>query len=555
MTDFLEDLTQEERDVVDGLVDVDTAQTAKYKWDEEFQREILALLLADKFFLTQCVSLIKPGYFVNEVHQLAARIAIRYFTKYKSIISKTQLHQEMNESLTDKDEEKKAAYRAEIATVLGYYVPGLDSREYYQDKITNFAKQKTLQNAFSVCLDKISKNPEEDSVWAEVQNILREAMTVERNFDIGLDYFKTFEERYERMKSIVDNKEVFTSGFPAIDKALACGGLTRGEMGSWMGLSGTGKSLALVRAAISNMARGKKVVYVSLEIDQDKTAERFDAQLANDKEEKGVTVKNLYESKSLVFDALREYVSDYEDQTRLVVKQFPAGAMDVATFRAYFVQLALRNFRPDLVIIDYIGEMKDFPKMATWESRYRIVRDLRGFAVEEQVCVLTAMQPDRRAREAVKNHEYIDDENLADSYGQVRPLDGLWSINQMQDEKDAGLARIFVVKHRHGRSRFAFHVEFNYSTLGITEITQEKYENRLKKYRNEKDQRAGDEVAENELNRVLGKKKKKSEDTDSGNKSKKDSDINDVAGKMFSEDASNGNDEALDKEEPDASDE
>lgn len=922
MTDFMEDLTQEERELVDGLVDADAKSDVKYKWDEEFQREILALLLADRYFLVQCVSLISPKYFVNDAHQLAARIAIKHFNKYKQVIGKTQLFQEMNDVLVDKDEDRKSYYRAEINTVLEYYIPGLDTREYYQDKITNFAKQKTLQNAFSVCLEKISRSPEDEGVWAEVQNILREAMTVERNFDIGLDYFKTFEERYERMKSVVDNKEVFTSGFPAIDKALACGGLTRGEMGSWMGLcfrkgtkvlmydgtiknvedvrvgdlvmgddstprkvlrlssgvaplyevkpvkgasyfvtgnhilalknchktklkrsdrkgkrysiplsahpskvedknlyqlsvvdflnqskhfqksmktfrvgvefseksvkidpyilglwlgdgdkhqsaftsadfevvralkeeaasrdlivvgkddlhysivseaqrvrpcgkgisantlmndlrsydllynfripndnekhipfdykinsrkvrlellaglmdsdgsascggfdfvnknktlaedvvflarslgfaaymnptikkcqtgaeglywrvvisgdcseiptrilrkkcdkrrqikdvlvsgidvnyagdgefygfevdgnhlfllddftvvhnSGTGKSLALVRAAIANMARGKKVLYVSLEIDQDKTAERFDAQLANDKEDKGVTVKTLYDNKDVVFDALRQYVADYEDQTRLVVKQFPAGAMDVATFRAYYVQLSLRNFKPDLVIIDYIGEMKDLPNMKTYESRYRTVRDLRGFAVEEQVCVLTAMQPDRRAREAVKQGEYIDDENLADSYGQVRPLDALWSINQVQDEKDAGLARVFVIKHRHGKSRFAFHVEFNYSTLGITEITQEKYENRLKKYRNEKDQRASEDVKETmqaeELKRLRGKKSNKTEKTEEKpNNSKKDSDINDVAGKMFSEDASAGDDPGLESDE------
>lgn len=541
---MFEELTEEELKTVDELTDQDVKPEPKYKWDEEFQREILALLLSDKHFLMQCISLIKPQYFVNDVHQNCARIAIKYFNKYKSIITRTQLNQEINDHLKDKDDESKLYFKGEINTVLEYYVPGLGTREYYQDKIVNFAKQKTLQNAFHVCLDKISKSPDDDSVWAEVHNILREAMTVEKNFDIGLDYFNTVEERYKRMMSLIENKEVFTSGFPSIDKALACGGLTKGEIASWVGISGSGKSICLVRSAVANMALGKKVLYITLEIDQDKTAERFDAQLVNSREDKGVTTKNLYDNKDVVLGALNEYVSDYEEHTRLVIKQFPAGVMDMATFRAYHGQLLLRNFKPDLVIIDYVGEMKDYPGMKVYESRQMIIRDLRGFATEEQVCVMTAMQPDRRAREVVKEGGYIDDENLADSYGQIRPLDALWSLNQIADEKGCNLIRIWVSKHRHGRSRFAFYAEQNPNTLSITEITLERYENILKKYRNEKDNKASDlvkdEFIEKELNKLRGVKNKSDNSTNDV--------IKDVGKKMFDNDGSYGDDENLDKE-------
>ena len=114
---------------------------------------------------------------------------------------------------------------------------------------------------------------------------------------------------------------------------------------------------------------------------------------------------------------------------------------------------------------------------------------MRGIAVEEQACILTAMQPDRRARDQSNEKEmlgFIDDSNLADAYGQSRPLDALWSINQFQDEKDCGLARIFVVKHRHGKSRFNFHVEYDYDTLRMSQINENIYTNKLKEYRNSK---------------------------------------------------------------------
>ncbi len=198
----------------------------------------------------------------------------------------------------------------------------------------------------------------------------------------------------------------------------------------------------------------------------------------------------------------------------LVVKQFPAGSMTVNTLKAYMQQLQMTGFKPDLVIVDYIGEMKDYPGMATWESRYRIVRDLRGLATEENVCIFTALQPNKSAREAQKmdgpGEGVIDDDNLADSYGQIRPLDGCWSINQMQVEKDAGIARIFVIKHRHGKSRFTIWVGYDRDTLAMDQITHASYEKKLHQKHMKASEKVQEDVASQaaEINKVLGKGKK-----------------------------------------------
>jgi replicative DNA helicase len=338
-------------------------------------------------------------------------------------------------------------------------------------------------------LSELKKGQNQDT-WLKIGDILKKAQTIDRDLHSGLDYFQTFEERYKNMMKEQEEGEIFTSAFPAIDNALLGGGLSRGELGSWMGSPGTGKSLALVAAALANMHNGKKVMYISLEMDEDKVAQRFDAQLANLTKHSEVTIGNLIECREIVFQSLRDYVQEYEDKKLMVIKQFPAGTMDVAVFRSYLTQSKMYGFSPDLVILDYVGEMKDYPNMPTWESRNKIVRDLRGIAVEEKICILTAMQPDRRARDQSNEQKHlgiIDDNNLADAYGQSRPIDALWSINQFQEEKDCGLARIFVAKHRHGKSRFTFHVEFDYNTLRMSQISQHSYENKIKEYRNSVD--------------------------------------------------------------------
>jgi hypothetical protein len=491
-----EKLSLEDLQELGKLVDPDAPSAHDhYKWDEEFQREILGLMLNDRPFLIEIRPLIKSEYFSNDVHSRICKLLFAHFDKYKTLPTRAQMTQLLKDELEGKKDDVQAYQFGEYNSIMSFYVPGRESRDFYRDKITHFAKTQALRLAFHQCLDAIKKAPDEEKTWDNVHGLLRDALTVEHNFDVGLHYFDTYRERYERKNKQQLDGDTFTSGFKQIDDALQNGGLLRGEMASWVGLSGTGKSLALVVAALKNMDKGKKVLYITLEIDQDAVAERFDSQIANidiTKEEvsdRGITVKNLLDKKEIVFELIEDYVKTVSPSNRqlLVIKQFPGGSMGMNDFRAYYQQSALHGFKPDLVIIDYIGEMRDYPDMQTHESRYRITRDLRGFAVEEQLCVMTAMQPNRTGKEAVKLGQCIDDENLGDSYAQVKPLDAMWTINQMADERECGLARVYVAKHRAGKSRFTFYVSINYDTLSITQISQNEYEQRLRKHRATKD--------------------------------------------------------------------
>lgn len=513
-------LNKEEEILLETFTDPDLINKDKYAFSQEVQKEIISLLLNDNYFIIQSLDLIKPSYFSNESHQLCARVVFNYFRKYKTTPSKSQLFQELEDLLRSKDVKSKVSFLGEINSIYDYYLPRSDAKQYYLDKITNFAKSMAIKIAFSKSLEELEKNGDNSEIWSKVHDILQQAMSIERNIDIGLDYFQTYQERYERAQQKVNIGDVFITGFKEIDDSITGGGLTRGEIGSFIGISGSGKSLALVKASLENLHRGKKILYISLEIDQDKVAERFDAQLANPdpySNSNGISTNNLLQNKDVVFKSLENYISEKEDKRLLVIKQFPAGQMDVSTMRAYFSQLKTEGFNADLVIVDYVGEMKDYPGMPTWESRQKIVRDLRGFATEENVCIFTAMQPDKRAKEVIKLGGVIDDDNLADSYGQVRPLDCLWSLNQIQSEKECGLARLFVIKHRFGKSRFTIYVQFDYTTLCIKQISQNKYRSILQEYESGKKITAAEETA------LAEQAKAKMENFKKATKDKKDS--------------------------------
>jgi len=499
---------------LEGLTNPDARKDERYRWDEDFQRMILGLLLNDRWFVNQCRELISPSYFSDERHQTLCKILFDYVDAYKSVPPKIFVVQEVRQKTSNRDEGLQLQYLAETEIIYKKFVPGLETRESLLDKIVNFAKLMSLKLAFDKSIAMVKRAPESEETWTGIREELQKALIVERNFEEGLNYFATFEERYARMAKEEEAREIFTSGFALIDDALLGGGCHRGEIYSWIGLSGSGKSLALVGAALKNVQQlGKRVLYISLEMGEDAIAERFDAQLAD------VDINQLQELRDKIKLAFDEFNKNQEDKRMLVIKQFPAGAMSVASMRAYMQQLKMLDFTPDLLVIDYIGEMKDYPGVPTYESRYRMVRDLRGLATEENICIFTAMQPNKEAREAQKKDStlgdgVIDDTNLADSYGQIRPLDGCWSINQMHAEKEAGIARLFVIKHRHGRSRFTCWAQFDKKTLQIKQISEVRYNEIWREYSFKKTERLAD--TDNQVNKIISKGKIKGFSNDAG---------------------------------------
>ena len=134
-----EPLSDVEQAELDKLTNPDDNPDEKYKWDEEFQRTIIGLLLNDRWFATQCRDLVKPSYFVDERHQLVCRILFDHIDSYKAIPSKTLVMQEVKDKTANKDEQSRFHYTAEIELIYKKYVPGLDTREAFLAKIINFA--------------------------------------------------------------------------------------------------------------------------------------------------------------------------------------------------------------------------------------------------------------------------------------------------------------------------------------------------------------------------------------------------------------------------------
>lgn len=491
----MEQLTSEQQIILDNLSDPEIEESFPDNWDKEFQRSILSMLLADRHFLLQSRDMVHPRYFVDKSHRLICELLFEFYDKYKDPPQKKYLSHEITHRV--EDEKKRLYFLGELNVLSNFYYPGLETRDYLSDNIVNFAQTQKIKVAFKDSM-KVMKDygVRDDATWGKVGTILRDALLLEKNFDPGLDYFKNIEERYDELLHAEEHGEKFITNFPSIDDELG-GGLGRGEIGAVCAPSGVGKSIFLANVATWNLLRGKRVLYLSTEMKQNKVAMRIDAILTN------TAVYELAQKRKEVIERIREVVVDNEDQRMFMLKWFPAKSADINSFRAYLSQLTLHNgFKPDLVIVDYVGEMKDYTDVPKHESRERIVGDLTQWCAEEDFTLLTALQPNRTGKE-VSRSGYIDDDHFGDSYGQIRPLHACWSLNQNDKENALGLMRVYVIKHRDGSAHYPFYAQVQRRAPGLTgtlrmkEVSKEFYVKSL----NEQKEYASQQV---ELEKVQG---------------------------------------------------
>lgn len=470
----------------------------KFQWELEFQRQIIAMLIVDRGFLLQSLDLIKPKYFTNKVHSKICHILFDHFHKYKVPPNRTIITQEIMDSF--KEDKSQAYYLAELSSLFDYFEPGLDSREYLLDKIVYFARHMRLKQFWADSVKKLEKNSESEEVWEFIYQDMQEVVRIDRNFDVGTQYFDNYRERYKEMETEEEKLEVFPTGYNSVDSCIKDGGLIRGEIGSVVADSGVGKSRTLKCIALFNALKGRKILYISTELSEKRIASRLDAMISD----QPVNMLLNPDVKSKLFDTL-DYWS--EEGCKILIKMFPAGSLTVEMIRAYINQLKYHGLTFDMLFVDYIGDMKDYSGLKVYESREKIVKELRGLASEEKLVCWTAMQTNRSAKE-VQETDVIDRDTLGDSYGQIRPLDLCFSLNMNSKEKNVEdpasgrffkLGRLFIIKAREGRDGVTFKLKFDSKTLKIKQVSNEYYNIEM----NRTIEKIADKVSVDELNSVV----------------------------------------------------
>jgi replicative DNA helicase len=228
---------------------------------------------------------------------------------------------------------------------------------------------------------------------------------------------------------------------------------------------GVGKSLYLVNQSVVALTENRKVLYISLEMSEDKIAQRIDSviTLVPNSKLKEPSYREMFKQRLAIFK------TKFND-AKLIIKEFPTGQLTVNDIRALLVQLKLYyNFKPDVIMVDYLELLRPNRAIdAEYQAQERIAQELRGLAVENNCLVWTATQTNRNGKKV----NLITDAELGDSYGKIRPVDWAISLNQTSEEYDKGYMRAWVVKARDSKQHYLIPVAVNYSNLMMEETTQ-----------------------------------------------------------------------------------
>lgn len=422
-----------------------------YQFQDSIQRGIIYLSKTDESFLLQVMPMVRDEYFEFPSHQKMFAVIIQFFLNYKKLPTDDQLLEETKKVMASN--ELFGDYRDELEAINNLDEKSIDNQEYYLDLVEEFAKEQAVKDAILKSVDHLKKKN-----FGAIEDEVRSAFSVNRNVDLGTNYFSGIKERWERLNSqqLVPK---FRTPFETLNEALD-GGMAHKEMAMVVAPPGVGKSLFLANQAARSVLDGHNVLYVSLEMAEDRVAQRLDSIFTRIQQSE---LSNRVED---IEERLEIISKQWEDRGKLMVKEFPTKRLSVTGLRAFLNQLKnYEDFTPDVLIVDYLELMKTDRDMAEYQGQERLAQELRGVASEYGCLVWTATQTNREGKKV----NIITDAELADSYGKIRVCDLVFSINQTEQEFDKGAARLYLMKSRNGRARFIVPIGIDYSRLVVSQ--------------------------------------------------------------------------------------
>ena len=345
---------------------------------------ILRNLLFNEEYLRKVVPFIKSDYFEDPHQKIVFEEVLNFVQEYNEPATKEVLciEAEKRQDINDtsfKEVTKLISYLEDVPTDFDWL---LDTTEKWcRDRAIYLALMESIALA-----DGKDEKKDRDAI----PSILSDALAVSFDTHVGHDYLLDYEARYESYHRKEDKIGFDLEYFNKITK----GGLPNKTLNIALAGTGVGKSLFMCHVASSALLDGKNVLYITLEMAEEKIAERIDANLLN------VNIQEITDLPKVMFE---NKVTNLAQKTQgtLIIKEYPTASAHAGHFRALLNELALKkSFRPDIIFIDYLNICAS--------SRYRgnstvnsysyikaIAEELRGLAVEANVPIVSATQTTR----------------------------------------------------------------------------------------------------------------------------------------------------------------
>jgi replicative DNA helicase len=413
-----------------------------YDFGETFQTKLLSLTYAGLI----APPTINPSYFTNPILSEICDSILTLRQEYADITHE-MLRTHLFRKRTFKDKEYKEELLGIFPSIFKAVKP--QERAYLFDLAFKFAKLQQYRDFFRQGVD-ILQDQNTESLEQLDQLFAETSMITKTNDEIGDFYFSSLT---SRLRTRNQHPEVLSTLIPALDKCLANGGISKGELLVFAGLASQGKSFALLHMAQVALLQMKKVVFYSLEMEAEKVATRLDAAFS------GLFTHSIKDHGDIVEARISSLMKQFGDN--LLIKRMAAGHTRISDIQAHLDTLKFKSFVPEVLILDYINLMR--PESNTREGRHRDLGEvyigLKGLGQQRNMYPITAAQSNRTGF----NAPLITIQHFADTFEGGMHADIIVTLNRDDDEAQQEKIRLYVAKDRDGVDKRIIHGYTNYS--------------------------------------------------------------------------------------------
>ena len=400
----------------------------------EVEQLVIKNLLLDEEYVRKAMPFIKSEYFAEFTGKKLFEVVSKYFTEYSAIPTKEALVIEVGQLDGISDDQHN-----DILKSINNIDTDKSEFEWILDTTENWCKERALYLALMSSI-KIAEGNDEQRATGSIPTILSEALAVTFDNHIGHDYLEDYEERYEFYHQKEEKLPFDLEFFNRITK----GGLPNKTLNIALAGTGVGKSLFMCHCASSVLLQSKNVLYITLEMAEEKIAERIDANLLS------IDIQQLDQLPKLMFDNKVQKIAK-KTQGHLIIKEYPTASANVGHFRALLNDLALKkSFKPDIIFIDYLNicSSSRYSKLGNVNSYSyikAIAEELRGLAVEANVPIVSATQTTRSGY----GSSDVDLTDTSESFGLPATADLMFALISTEELEQINQIMVKQLKNRY----------------------------------------------------------------------------------------------------------
>jgi len=409
-------------------------QAPNYSFD--VQKLYIEMFMSDAETFVRCQNIFDPENFDRKLQETATFIN-EYVNEYKVMPEASIVNAACNMSLQP----------AQLAR---------ENYDWLMDEFENFSRHKGLERAILKSADLLDKGE-----YGPVEKLIKDAIQISLNKDMGTDYFEDPRGRLEALKN--SNGQIST-GWPSVDKKLY-GGFNRGELNIWCAASGGGKSLFLANLGINWALNGLNVIYLTFELSENLVSMRMDSMLT------GVATREIFKN---LEDVELKVKMTGKKAGNIQIKYMPSGKT-TNDIRAYLKEYQVKKgYKPDIILIDYLDLMmpmsvKVSPSDLFVKDKY-VSEELRNLAMETQAIVCTASQLNRSAVEEIE----FDHSHISGGLSKIQTADNVIGIFTSRAMKERGRYQIQFMKTRSSSGvGQKVDLEFDVDTLKINDLMED----------------------------------------------------------------------------------